>query len=83
MQNIGFTKSEVDPNLYFLLIGSKPHILVLHVDDLIRIGVERLIACCISDIALEFEMRDIRSMHHFLRICSKQVRSSLGRGCTN
>jgi len=82
MQNIGFTKSEVDPNLY-LLIPSKPHILVLYVDDLIRIGVERLIACCISDIALEFEMRDNRSMHHFLGICSKQVRSSLGRGSTN
>lgn len=40
MQNIGFTKREVDPNLYFLLIGSKPHILVLYVDDLIWIGVE-------------------------------------------
>ena len=83
MQNIGFTKSEVDPNLYFLLIGSKPHILMLYVDDVIRIGVERLIAGCILDIALEFEMRDIRSMHHFLGICSKHVRSSLGRGSTN
>ena len=52
MQNIGFTKSEVDPNLYFLLIGSNPHILMLYVDDLIQIGVERLIAGFILDIAL-------------------------------
>ena len=79
LQQMGF-KSDPDPNLCYLMVKDEPHILVLHVDDLIRIGVERLIACCISDIALEFEMRDIRSMHHF---CSKQVRSSLGRGCTN
>lgn len=73
MQNICFTKSEVDPNLYFLSIGSKPHILVLYVDDIIQIGVERLIAYYISDIALEFEMRDIRLMHHFLGICSLKI----------
>ena len=83
MKNIGFTKSEVDPNLYFLLIGSKPHILMLYVDDLIRIGVERLIASCILDIALEFEMRDIISMHHFLGICSKQASYYFGNGSTN
>jgi len=83
MKNIGFIESELDPNLYFLLIGSKPLILVLYVHDLIQTGVERLITSCNSDLALEFEMRDIRSMHHFLGICSNQTRSSLDMGSTN
>jgi hypothetical protein len=63
---MGFTKSEVDPNLYFLLVGSEVLIFVLYVDDIILIGVERLIAGCKSDLVSKFEMRDIRPMHYFL-----------------
>jgi hypothetical protein len=63
---MGFTESEADPNLYFLLVGSKPFILVLYVDDLILTGVEKLIEGCKSNLALEFEMKDIGPMHHFL-----------------
>ena len=29
LQSMGFTKSEVDPNLYFILVGFEPLILVL------------------------------------------------------
>jgi hypothetical protein len=66
LQGMGFTKSEADPNLYFLLVGSEPLILVLYVDDLILTGVERLIAGCKLDLASEFEMKDIGPMHYFL-----------------
>jgi hypothetical protein len=31
---MGFTKSEADPNLYYILVGDDPLILVLYVDDL-------------------------------------------------
>ena len=30
---IGFQKSEVDPNLYFIVVGGDPLILLLYVDD--------------------------------------------------
>ena len=63
---MGFTKSEADPNLYFLLVGSEPPILVMYVDDLILIGAEKLIAGCKSDLASEFEMKDIGLMHYSL-----------------
>jgi hypothetical protein len=66
LQGMGFTKSEADPNLYFLMVGSKVLILELYVDDLILTGAERLIAGCKLDLASEFEMKDIRPMHYFL-----------------
>jgi hypothetical protein len=34
LQQMGFEKSEVDPNLYFIVVGEDPLILVLYVDDL-------------------------------------------------
>ena len=43
LQEMGFTKSDADPNLYFIVIGEEPLILVLYVDDLVITGTERLI----------------------------------------
>eukprot|EP00253_Pinus_taeda_P011501 PITA_11501 len=63
---MGFTKSEADPNLYFIVIGEEPLILVLYVDDLVITGAERLIEHCKRDLATEFEMKDIGLMHYFL-----------------
>jgi len=62
---IGFTKSEADPNLYFTLIRGEPLILVLYVDDLFITGAKRLIEGCKRDLALEFDM-DIGLMHYLL-----------------
>jgi hypothetical protein len=63
-----FTKSEADPNIYFLLVGSQPLILVLYVDDLnlILTGAKNLISGCNSDLTSKFEMKDIGPMHYFL-----------------
>eukprot|EP00253_Pinus_taeda_P027165 PITA_27165 len=63
---MGFTKSEGDPNLYFIVIAEEPLILVLYVDDLVITGAERLIEHCKRDLATEFEMKDIGLMHYFL-----------------
>jgi len=63
---MGFTKSEADSNLYFLLVRSKVLILVLYVDDLILTGAEKLIAGCKLDMASECEMKDIVLMHYFM-----------------
>ena len=63
---MGFTKSEADLNLYYIVIGFDPLILVLYVDDLFITGESRLIEGCKRDLATEFEMKDIGLMHYFL-----------------
>ena len=45
-----------------------PIILVLYVDDLFLTGDERLIDDCKSNLAIEFEMKDLGLMHYLLRI---------------
>jgi hypothetical protein len=55
-----------DPNLYFILLGADPLILVLYMDDLFLTSVEELIVGCKANLAIEFEMKDIGMMHYFL-----------------
>eukprot|EP00253_Pinus_taeda_P014846 PITA_14846 len=62
LQGMGFTKSEADPNLYYIVISEEPLIL----DDLIITGAERLIEHCKRELTAEFEMKDIGLMHYFL-----------------
>jgi hypothetical protein len=66
LQSMGFTKSEVNPNLYLIQVGEDPLILVLYVDDLFLTGAEKLLVSCKRDLASEFEMKDIGLMHYFL-----------------
>ena len=51
--------------MYFLT-GEVSVILVLYVDDLFLNGDERLIGDCKSNLAVEFEMKDLGLMHYFL-----------------
>jgi hypothetical protein len=41
-----FTNNNVDPNLYFKVVGDGPVILLLYVDDLFLTRVEKLISEC-------------------------------------
>jgi hypothetical protein len=66
LQQLGFEKSEADPNLYFIVVGEDPLILLLYVDDLFITGAERLISSCKESLSSEFEMTDIGLMHYFL-----------------
>jgi hypothetical protein len=68
LQQLGFEKSEADPNLYFIMVGEDPLILLLYVDDLFITGAERLISSCKEILALEFEMTGIGLMHYFFGI---------------
>ena len=63
---MGFTKSGADPNLYYIIVGDDPLILVLYVDDLFITGAKRVISGCKEDLAMEFEMKEIGLMHYFL-----------------
>ena len=44
--SLGFTKSKVDPNLYFKVMDDEPVILLLYVDDLFLTGDEKQISEC-------------------------------------
>jgi len=65
---LGFSKSEVDPNLNQIVLEGKLLIIVLYVDDLILTGDEQLILSCKKDLATEFEMKDLGLLHYFLRL---------------
>ena len=43
---LGFTKSKSDPNLYFKVMDDEPVILLLYLDDLFLTGNEKQIAKC-------------------------------------
>ena len=64
LREMGFQWSEADNNLYFT--SEVPLILVLYVDDLFLTEDERLIEDCKSNLAVEFEMKDLGPMHYFL-----------------
>jgi hypothetical protein len=63
---LGFTKSEVDANLYQIVVEGKILIIFLYVDDLILNGDEKMIHSCKEDLAKEFEMKDMILLHYFL-----------------
>jgi hypothetical protein len=79
---MGFTKSEADSNLYYILVWGEPLILVLYVDDLFMTGLEKLIADCKRDLAAEFEMKDLELMLYFLglEVWQKDGQIFLGQG---
>jgi hypothetical protein len=68
LMRLGFTKSDVDPNLYYKVENGCPLILVLYVDDMFLIGYEKLVVGCKRELASEFDMKDLDLMHHFLEL---------------
>jgi hypothetical protein len=64
--SLGFTKSKVDPNLYFKVMNDELVILLLYVDDLFLTGEENLITDCKEKLASKFEMKYLGLMHYFL-----------------
>jgi len=58
-----FVKSDVDPNLYYLVVENEPLILLLYVDDLFLTGSSRLIKDCKKNLATKFDMKDLGQMH--------------------
>ena len=66
MLQMGFEKSEADPNLYYIIQGEDTLILILYVDDFFITRGEHFIVDCKQGLASEFEMKDIGLMHYFL-----------------
>ena len=83
LKQMGFQKSEADPNLYFIVVKGDALILFIYVDDLFITGAEKLIASCKKDLASEFDMKDIRLMHYFLgmEVWQEDGHTFLGKIC--
>ena len=64
--NLGFTKSKVDPNLYFKVMDDEPVRLLLYVDDLFLKCNEKQISDCKKKLTTEFQMKYLFMMHYFL-----------------
>ena len=66
LQQLGFIKSDVDPNLYYLMVENEPLILVLYVDDLFLTGSSRITKDYKKNLEAESDMKDMGLMHYFL-----------------
>ena len=73
LMKLGFTRSEVDPNLYFKVEKDKPLILVLYVDDFFLTGDDPLIYQCKRELASEFKMKDLGLMQSKSQDTSSKV----------
>jgi len=82
LQHMGFMKSDVDPNLYYIVVGDDPLILVMYVNDLFITEAKRLISGCKEDISMEFEMKDVGLMHYILgfEVWEEEGHIFLGQG---
>jgi len=82
MTRLGFTKRNVDPNLYFKVEKNALVILLLYVDDLFLIGAKPLIIQCKKKLASNFGMKDVGLMHYYLRleVWKKPSKFFLGQG---
>jgi len=65
---LGFTRSIVDPNLYFKIVQGMIPILVLYVDHLFLTGSELLMIESKRELAYELEMKDLGLMQYFLSL---------------
>jgi hypothetical protein len=66
LTSLGSTKSKFDSNLYFKVMNDESVIFLLYVDDLFLTREENIITDCKKNLAAEFEMKDLCSMHYFL-----------------
>ena len=65
LMSMGFHKSEVDPNIYYIVTSGVQLILLLNVYSLFIIGEEHLIALGKRDLASEDKMNDIGLMYYY------------------
>jgi hypothetical protein len=81
LTRLGFSKSHVDPNLYYKVVNNAHVILLLYVDDLFLTGAKPLIIQ-LKEIATEFDMKDLGLMHYYLglEVWQKRGEVFLGQG---
>jgi hypothetical protein len=82
LTRFGFSKSYVNPNLYYKVVNDAPVILLLYVDDLFLTSTKPLIIQCKRELASEFDMKDVDLMHYYLglEVWKKHGEIFLGQG---
>ena len=82
LTRLGFSKSHVDPNLYYKVVNNAPVILLLYVDDLFIIGEASVIIQCKKELASEFDIKGLCLMHCYLglEVWQKHGEVFLGKG---
>ena len=63
---MGFTESEADVKLYYIVVDGELFIILLYVGDMILTGDEQLIKSCKEDLGREFEMKGMELLYYFL-----------------
>ena len=66
LSSLGFTKSKANSNLYYKVEYGNLVMLLLYVDDLFVTSMDGLIVDTKRNLAVEFEMKDLGTMHYFL-----------------
>jgi hypothetical protein len=82
LMRLGFSKSHVDPNLYYKVMNNALVIILLYVDDVFLIGEESLIIQCKKELDFEFDMKYLGLMHYYLglEVWQKHGEVFLGQG---
>ena len=73
LTSLGFTKSRVNPNLYFKIMDDEHAILLLYADDFFLTWNEKQIEYLKKNLAQKFEMKYLGLMHYFLglEVCQR------------
>ena len=77
LKDLGFQKSDVDFNIYLMIIKNQPLFLVLYVDDLFLTREDSMINWCKKELTNEFEMKDLGALHYFLRLEVQQSKNEV------
>ena len=65
---LGFTKSKVDPNMYYKVVDGDQVIFLLYMDNLFLTDDEKLIVDSKRKFPVELDMKDLGTMNYFLSL---------------
>jgi hypothetical protein len=82
LTRLGFSKTHVDPNIYYKVVNNAHVILLLYVDDFFLKGAEPLIIQCKKKLSTKFDTKDLGLMHYYLglEVWQKHGEVFLGKG---
>jgi hypothetical protein len=76
--SLGFVEAKLDTSLFVYHRGTDTVYLLLYIDDIILIASQpELLQCNTTILKQEFTMKDLRPLHHFLRVSMEQGHDDL------
>lgn len=82
LTKLGYSKNEINSNIYFKISDGDMLIVVLYVDDLLITRADCLIVKCKQDLASKFDMKDLCLLYYFwdLEVWQKENYIFLNQG---